>query len=208
VNELDAFVHQVVEQIRSSVARKAAMREELLGHLSEAYEEELSRCGDPKKAMEQVRKRFGDAGTLHHELQAVVPWAEQFSAVVRKEILMRKWFWVVAWMVMIVVMMFLMPERDFRQDLVFVGIVGALGVLRLSQKPNSITKWLGPRWGWRAIGVLFGVGVILPALAQLKHGARSGMEVGIPVALGTVMVLIGIVTFGDALRRQMSRAGS
>jgi hypothetical protein len=206
VNELDAFVEQVLEQIRSSVARRAAMREELLGHLSEAYKEELSRGGDATKAMEEVRKRFGDAGILKVELQAVVPWAEQISALMRKEILMRKWFWVVAWLVMIIVMMCLMPNRDFREDMVIVGIIGAAGVMRLSQESNSITKWLGPKWGWRAVGVLFGVGVILPALAQLRQGARSGLEVGVPVALGTVMVLIGIVTFGDAVRRRLRAA--
>ena len=120
---------------------------------------------------------------------------------------MRKWFWVIAWLVMIVVMMWLMPEQDFRQDLVIVGIIGAAGVIRLSQQPNSVTKWFGPRWGWRAIGILFGIGVILPALAQLRDGHRSGLEVGVPVALGSAMVLIAIVTFGEALRQRMKHAG-
>jgi hypothetical protein len=206
VNEFDGFVQQVVEQIRASEARKDAMREELVWHLMAAYEEELRSSGDRAIATEAARRRFGEVEAIRQQLQAVVPWSERISAVVRKEILMRKWIWVIAWLVMIVVMMCLMPDPNFRIDLIIVGVVGGVGVMRLSQDANSVTKWLGPRWGWRAVGVLFGMAVILPALAMMKQGKRDGMEVAVPIALGTVMVLIGIVTFGDALRRRYTRS--
>ena len=204
MNELDALVERVVGPVRASEARKEAMREELLGHLASAYDEELSQRSDPRAAIAAVQERFGDVGSLRRQLQAVVPWIERIEAVLRKEIFMRRWIWVIGWLVVIAAMMCVMPERDFRQDLIIVGIIGALGMTRLSQEPNSFTRWLGPRWGWRVIGVLFGVAVILPALAMYKHEQRSGVEVVVPVVLGLIMAGIGIGSFGFSVRQRLA----
>ncbi|HTU25676.1 MAG TPA: permease prefix domain 1-containing protein [Pirellulales bacterium] len=72
-------VERVVRPIQASGARKDRMREELLAHLTQLYEEELARSGDPDLAVGAAIGRFGDAATLSREMQASVSRLERFT---------------------------------------------------------------------------------------------------------------------------------
>ena len=54
------------------------MQEELLLHLAEAHEEELSKGRHPAEAFQAVLRRFGDLAALQLQLQASVPWFERW----------------------------------------------------------------------------------------------------------------------------------
>ena len=118
---------------------------------------------------------------------------------------MAKWSWVIGWLAVIVLMMIAAPENDFRFDVAIVGIVGTAGMIRLTQESNSVTRWLGPRWGWRIVGILFGTGVILPALAMYRDHKRAGMEVVVPVMLGALMVGIAVVSIVYSIVKRPAR---
>ena len=53
------------------------MREELLAHLTAAFDEEAARLGDDRAALGRTLRRFGDPADLTRELQAAVPWLER-----------------------------------------------------------------------------------------------------------------------------------
>lgn len=75
------FESLVAELMRSVVAgsrRHRAMREELLSHLRQAYEEELSLGVDESAARHAAVRRFGDLADLQSQLQASVPAFERW----------------------------------------------------------------------------------------------------------------------------------
>ncbi len=67
--ELKNHVERAVRPLRIGLSRKRQIREELLAHLVSSYDEELARLGDEQKAVEQSRRRFGDAEEIKAELQ-------------------------------------------------------------------------------------------------------------------------------------------
>ena len=73
LTELKVVVERAVRPVRASNFRKRRIREELLGHLTTIYEDELGRLGDERAALEQARQRFGDPSKLARELQEAVP---------------------------------------------------------------------------------------------------------------------------------------
>ena len=74
----ESRIEQLVESIRASGRRRAVMREEILAHLSQAYGEELARCGDESAAQEESLRRFGDLNEVRRQLQASVPLSERW----------------------------------------------------------------------------------------------------------------------------------
>jgi hypothetical protein len=72
-------VERVVRPIQASSQRKDRMREELLAHLTCLFDEELAKTGDVKLATDDAIRRFGDATSLTHELQASVSWPERWA---------------------------------------------------------------------------------------------------------------------------------
>ena len=79
----EEFELLVAELMRSVVAgwrRHRAMREELLSHLWQAYEEELSLGLDGSSARQSAVRRFGDLADLQSQLQASVPSFERWLA--------------------------------------------------------------------------------------------------------------------------------
>jgi hypothetical protein len=86
------------------------------------------------------------------------------------------------------------------------AVIGAAGVWRLTQQGDGVTRWLGPRWGWRILALLFGLGIILPALAQLKHGRHSASEAAGAIALGALIMLIGFISMIHALMSRRAHA--
>lgn len=72
------------------------IREELLAHVTAVFDEELARLGDGQAAVDETARRFGIAAELESQLQASVPWLERFFLISEREILMSRWFWLVA----------------------------------------------------------------------------------------------------------------
>ena len=50
IAKLEAEVHQAIASLAAGSHRKRLIREELEAHLSEVYEEEFARLGDPRLA--------------------------------------------------------------------------------------------------------------------------------------------------------------
>jgi hypothetical protein len=77
--ELRARVESVVRPLRAMDGRKDRMREELLAHLRDSYEQERGKH-EPATALERTLERFGAPDRLRRELQAAVPWLERLYA--------------------------------------------------------------------------------------------------------------------------------
>jgi hypothetical protein len=201
MKDFNPLIERAVRPIHASAARKQAMCEELLAHLQAAYEQELPNHLDPQTAVEIAQQRLGDIDELGAQLQASVPMLERILLrLFRKEILMSTWLWILAWTVVLTAMMIIAP-REMLPVLSAVAVIGAAGIVRLTHEDNTFTRWLGPRWGWRAFAILFGPSIILPALAKLKHAHQINMLAAdvmsaliVALSLGALVMLIGIVS--------------
>ncbi len=71
------IVERAVRPVQASTARKRKMREELLAHLTEIFEEELASTRNPAAALDAAAKRFGDPSELAGELSSALPWMER-----------------------------------------------------------------------------------------------------------------------------------
>lgn len=78
------LVERAVRPVRASSSRKWKMREELLSHVSCLYDEEFSRLGDAKAAMEAASRRFGDPGELSREFQHSLPMRERWFYLLQR----------------------------------------------------------------------------------------------------------------------------
>jgi hypothetical protein len=67
--QLKIIVDQAVRPVRASITCKRKMREELLAHVSGAFEDELARVQDEHAALERTRVRFGNPTDMVNELQ-------------------------------------------------------------------------------------------------------------------------------------------
>ena len=91
--KLEAEVQQAIASLAAGSQRKQLIQEELQAHLSEVYEEELVRLGDPRLAAVATRRRFGSSDELRGQLQSSVPLLESlfFTYVHRRETVMSRW---------------------------------------------------------------------------------------------------------------------
>ena len=69
LTQLKIIVERAVRPVRASITCKRKMREELLAHVSGAFEDELARLQDEHAALERTRVRFGDPTEVVNELQ-------------------------------------------------------------------------------------------------------------------------------------------
>jgi hypothetical protein len=67
------FVEQIVRPVRVGTPRKRKMRDELLAHLTDIYDEELARLNDPAVAWRETATRFGDPAELTREIESSLP---------------------------------------------------------------------------------------------------------------------------------------
>ncbi|GMV91306.1 MAG: hypothetical protein AMXMBFR82_10840 [Candidatus Hydrogenedentota bacterium] len=81
MKELRVHVERIVRPIRAGVLRKNRMRDELLGHLKTAFEEERFRTRSDAEAEQRAVARLGDPDALREELQRAVPWYERLGHV-------------------------------------------------------------------------------------------------------------------------------
>jgi hypothetical protein len=95
-DELEAIVRRAVRSVSASASRKEMIREELLAHVTAVFDEEFARLGDAPAAVDETARRFGVAAELKSELQASVPYLERLFRISEKEILMSRWYWLLA----------------------------------------------------------------------------------------------------------------
>jgi hypothetical protein len=76
---LKVVVERAVRPVRATRPRKRRMREELLGHLTSIFDEEVRRSGDEQTALDEAKRRFGDPRVLASELQDSVPRTGRFA---------------------------------------------------------------------------------------------------------------------------------
>jgi hypothetical protein len=69
LTQLKIIVERAVRPVRASITCKRKMREELLAHVSGAFEDELARVQDEHAALERTRVRFGNPAEMANELQ-------------------------------------------------------------------------------------------------------------------------------------------
>ncbi len=77
MKELMVAVERVVRPMRAEPRRKMKMRQELLAHLTSAYEQARARLGNDDAAREEAVRRFGNPAELTRDLQASVPVYER-----------------------------------------------------------------------------------------------------------------------------------
>jgi ATP-dependent Clp protease ATP-binding subunit ClpC len=73
LTHLKVIVERAVRPVRASLSCKRKMREELLAHVSTVFEEERTRLGEERAALEQAAQRFGNPTELTSQLQESVP---------------------------------------------------------------------------------------------------------------------------------------
>ena len=71
--QLKILVERAVRPVQASYLRRRKMREELLAHVSDVFEEESAKPGDEQAALERTAQRFGPPAELTGQLQAAVP---------------------------------------------------------------------------------------------------------------------------------------
>lgn len=78
--QFETVVDGLLRPVKAGPRRRRAMREELLAHLREAYEEELTQGRDESAAFDAAVRRFGSRDELQRLFQATVPSFEQWLA--------------------------------------------------------------------------------------------------------------------------------
>ena len=74
MKDLRSHVERAVRPVQATRRRKLEMREELLAHLQDIYDEELARSNGDSVAQQAAIERFGPAAALSQQLAASVPW--------------------------------------------------------------------------------------------------------------------------------------
>jgi hypothetical protein len=70
---LKIMVERTVRPVLASSSRKRKIREEILAHVSEVFEEEKAILGEDEAALDRTAQRFGSAFELTRQLQDSVP---------------------------------------------------------------------------------------------------------------------------------------
>jgi hypothetical protein len=77
LTQLKILVERAVRPVRASNSRKRKMREEMLAHVTEVFEEESAKLGEMGAALAQTVERFGDPTELTSQLQKALSMRER-----------------------------------------------------------------------------------------------------------------------------------
>ncbi len=80
------FVERIVRDIPAGFACKRKLREELLSHLTEIYEEELARLKIPEAAWQSAADRFGKPTELARELRRSLSLRERINDLIERRL--------------------------------------------------------------------------------------------------------------------------
>lgn len=141
-DRLRAVVDRAVGSVPMSRRRGARIREELLAHLLDVFDEEFARTGDERDALARAERRFGEAGPLSDELHDAVPSVERYGTnllfTLTREPAMRPLWIVLGLVVLLVGLGFVFPavaqlrDHGLRQtpaDAFQLSVLLPLGVL-------------------------------------------------------------------------------
>jgi uncharacterized membrane protein YidH (DUF202 family) len=193
-------VAQIVGPIVASMRRKRQMREEMIAHLWQVYQEELTDSSNAHLAMVVVAQRFGDTEELRNQLQESIPWIERVLVTFfgRKENPMSR-FWI-AWIVL-VLLAFGLVFPQFVGG-VLAGLAG-VGLARHVKIGGPSPRIMLPLLG--LFGVLFGTALILPALARWKRNGYWEVQNGACMTAGTLIVIAGLMLLVRSVAGQRVR---
>ena len=187
LSEFRQRVEKIVEPLVAAARRKRRMREELIGHLCEAFEEEMDVVNDERRAAVEAVRRLGNREEIGRELQESVSWAERIFVSIfgRKENQMSR-FWFV-WIV-VVLLAFGLVFPQFVGG-VLAGLAG-VGLARHVKIGGPSARFMLPMLG--VLGFLFGMAIILPALAKYKREGYFELQSGLCLVSGILIVLTGV----------------
>jgi hypothetical protein len=77
--QLKVIVERAVRPVKASFEWKKKTREELLAHVTEVFQDELSRGRSEREAVQQAATRFGDPGELTRSLQNSVSFPNRVA---------------------------------------------------------------------------------------------------------------------------------
>jgi hypothetical protein len=199
--DFDAEVRRLVEPIVAGARRKRMIEEELLAHLTEAYEEEVVLQSDARAARRAVRRRFGSAAEIGRQLQAAVPRRERvlFSWLGHMETYMARW-WIAGLVVFLVVFAIAVPD-SVEFSIGALSMLVGMGFVRACQT-SPVWRATWPMWAGVA-AIAIGPAIILPGLAKYKQTGEWTQTAG-PIAVGAFILLAGlaVIVWGLAFRRK------
>jgi hypothetical protein len=76
--QLQSLAHQATRSLILPPHRRQTITEELLSHLHQIYEQELSQTQNESAALQNTLQRFGNPDQLQNELRSSIPWHERF----------------------------------------------------------------------------------------------------------------------------------
>ena len=77
LNAMEAYVEQILAEVPAGAGHKAQMREELIAHLLNVFDEELARAENEAFAVHATLCRFGAASELHDDFDTCVSFWER-----------------------------------------------------------------------------------------------------------------------------------
>lgn len=192
LKELMIIVERAVRPVRTTMARKRRMREELLSHLTAIFEEEFEKLGDEQAALEQAQRRFGNPRDIAGQIQETVPlWdrivrlsdASWFREPSESVVHFASRITLLAVMLVTAVMLLLLPvvwtcgrENEFAMRAYYLFAIGILdiplilGIILLADGMyRALYRTEGVRC-WR-LAAIYGICslVFFPALAFMWH---------------------------------------
>jgi len=208
LNDFEAHLHRAIDSIAARPGRKRIMREELLGHLLESHQAELSRRSDEHAAVQAAIERLGSVDELRMQLQASVPFFERmlFACLNRKETLMSRWVWIVAVAGFVAGLSIGFPHHE-QFALGCAVLLCGLALGHLFYKGSASPRWIGPRLliFVGCFAALVGTGVVLPAMAKIKHDGTFGALGLETLAMGALIALSGLGFIALAIRTFRAR---
>jgi len=82
--QLMTIVERAVRPVLATKARKRGMREELLAHVTEVYDDEMARGANHSTALVRTRERFGDPAAITRQLQQSVSRRCRFGGLLER----------------------------------------------------------------------------------------------------------------------------
>lgn len=76
--QFQALASQATRNIIATPKRRQAIADELLTHLHQTFEQELSKTQNESTALDNTLNRFGNLQKLQQELRSSIPWQEKF----------------------------------------------------------------------------------------------------------------------------------
>jgi hypothetical protein len=130
LSAFESYLEQTLASLPIRAGRRREIRDELLAHLLNVYEDELARHGDERKASAETLRRFGAADFLSTELESSIPvWERGLTWILgQKEKIMWRLFLVLGILSVLVGLGFVMPAV---QEIVYHEVVTLSVVLLL-----------------------------------------------------------------------------